>query len=53
LILQKRGDKKELFDSVQSALASGGLVILITAAGASFGSVLQQTNIADRIGSYL
>ena len=51
LILKKRGDKKELFDSVQSALASGGLVILITAAGASFGSVLQQTNIADRIGS--
>ena len=32
-------------------MASGGLVILITAAGASFGSVLQQTNIADRIGS--
>ena len=40
-----------LFESVQSALASGGVVILITAAGASFGSVLQQTNIADRIGS--
>jgi GntP family gluconate:H+ symporter len=50
LALQKRGDKQALFDSVQAALASGGVVILITAAGASFGTVLQQTNIAARIG---
>ena len=50
LALQKRGDKQVLFDSVQSALASGGVVILITAAGASFGAMLQQTNIAARIG---
>ena len=50
LAFQKRGDKQALFESVQAALASGGVVILITAAGASFGSVLQQTNIADRIG---
>ena len=50
LAIQKRGDKQALFDSVQSALASGGVVILITAAGASFGTMLQQTNIAARIG---
>ena len=50
LAMQKRGDKQALFDSVQSALASGGVVILITAAGASFGAMLQQTNIAARIG---
>ncbi|MDB4805242.1 GntP family permease [bacterium] len=50
LALQKRGDKQVLFDSVQAALASGGVVILITAAGASFGAMLQQTNIAARIG---
>ena len=50
LALQKRGDKQALVDSVQAALASGGVVILITAAGASFGTVLQQTNIAARIG---
>ena len=50
LALQKRGDKQVLFDSVQAALASGGVVILITAAGASFGAMLQQTNIATRIG---
>jgi len=50
LAMQKRGDKQALFDSVQSALASGGVVILITTAGASFGTMLQQTNIAARIG---
>lgn len=50
LALQKRSDKQVLFDSVQAALASGGVVILITAAGASFGAMLQQTNIAARIG---
>ncbi len=50
LALQKRGDKQALAHSVQAALASGGVVILITAAGASFGTVLQQTNIAERIG---
>ena len=49
LALQKRGDKQALFDSVQSALASGGVVILITAAGAAFGTMLQQTNIAASI----
>ena len=49
LALQKRGDKQALFDSVQSALASGGVVILITAAGASFGTMLQQPNIAASI----
>ena len=49
LALQKQGDKQALFDSVQSALASGGVVILITAAGASFGTMLQQTNIAASI----
>ena len=50
LALQKRGEKQALANSVQAALASGGVVILITAAGASFGTVLQQTNIAERIG---
>jgi len=50
LAFQKRGEKKALADSVQAALASGGVVILITAAGAAFGTVLQQTNIAGRIG---
>lgn len=38
-----------LKDSVQSALASGGIIILITAAGSAFGSVLKDTNIAELI----
>ena len=49
LALQRRGDKQALASSVQAALASGGVVILITAAGASFGTMLQQTNISGRI----
>ncbi len=36
-------------ESVQAALASGGIIILITAAGSAFGSVLKDTNIAELI----
>jgi len=42
----KGGDVKE---AVQGALASGGIIILITAAGSAFGSVLKDTNIAELI----
>lgn len=51
LAIQKRGNKKELFDSVQTALMSGGIIILITAAGGAFGGMLQQTGISGRIGA--
>jgi len=34
---------------VQDALASGGVIILITAAGGAFGHVLRQTNVAVAI----
>ena len=37
--------------AVQEALASGGSIILITAAGSAFGSVLKDTGIADLISS--
>ncbi len=46
---QKRSSRAELTASVQMALASGGVIILITAAGGGFGGVLRQTGIADRI----
>ncbi len=36
-------------EAVQAALASGGVIILITAAGSAFGSVLKDTNIAELI----
>ncbi len=50
LVRQKGGKLKELADSMQGALASGGVIILITAAGGAFGTVLQQTGVAGLIG---
>ena len=49
LVWQKRTSRRELSDSVQSALASGGVIILITAAGGAFGAMLQQTGVASLI----
>jgi len=51
LIQQRKTDLTELAQSLQSALASGGVIILITAAGGAFGRALQQTNIANMFGS--
>ncbi len=51
LAIQKRGNKQELLESVQTALMSGGMIILITAAGGAFGGMLQQTGISERIGA--
>ena len=49
VVWQKRTSLKNLSDSVQNALASGGVIILITAAGGAFGDVLRQTNVAGLI----
>ncbi len=49
LILQKRTSLTALAESIQKALASGGVIILITAAGGAFGSVLRQTGVASLI----
>ena len=49
LVRQKVGDSKTLTKSVQDALMSGGVIILITAAGGAFGAMLQQTGISARI----
>jgi GntP family gluconate:H+ symporter len=46
LVWQRRTDLRELAGSVQAALASGGMIILITAAGGAFGGIVQQTGIA-------
>ncbi len=46
----KRTSAKEMANSMQAALASGGVIILITAAGGAFGSSLQQTGVASLIG---
>lgn len=50
LAIQKKGDKKGLTSSVQTALMSAGVIILITSAGGAFGGMLQQTGISLRIG---
>ncbi len=49
LVWQKRTSRQELSDAIQAALASGGVIILITAAGGAFGEVLRQTNVAGLI----
>ncbi|MDD4108593.1 MAG: SLC13 family permease [Prolixibacteraceae bacterium] len=49
LAKQKSGSREEISKSVQSALMSGGVIILITAAGGAFGNMLQQTGISIRI----
>ncbi len=50
LVMQKKGDKKGMTSSVQTALMSAGVIILITSAGGAFGGMLQQTGISLRIG---
>ncbi|MEQ8414386.1 MAG: SLC13 family permease [Imperialibacter sp.] len=49
LAIQKKGDKKGLTASVQTALMSAGVIILITSAGGAFGGMLQQTGISLRL----
>ncbi|MCH7727108.1 MAG: GntP family permease, partial [Planctomycetes bacterium] len=49
LVRQSRTSLKNLSDSIQGALASGGVIILITAGGGAFGAMLQQTGIASVI----
>ncbi|MEO0330164.1 MAG: SLC13 family permease [Bacteroidota bacterium] len=50
LVLQKQGDKETIVTSVQGALMTAGVIILITSAGGAFGGMLQQTGISARIG---
>lgn len=50
LARQNRSSGKEMATAMQAALASGGVIILITAAGGAFGGVLQQTGVSGLIG---
>lgn len=45
----KRQSLRELAEPVQSALSSGGVIILITAAGSAFGLTLRQTGITEEL----
>jgi GntP family gluconate:H+ symporter len=49
LAFHQRADRKKIAMFVQNALSSGGVIILITAAGGAFGGILQQTGIGHRI----
>lgn len=49
LVWHKRKSLRELAGSVGAALESAGMIILITAAGGAFGTVLQQSGVADLI----
>lgn len=49
LASQKKTTKEKMTAFVQTALMSGGHIILITAAGGAFGGMLQQSGISDRI----
>jgi gluconate:H+ symporter, GntP family len=49
LSFQKKTTKEKLTAFVQTALMSGGGIILITAAGGAFGGMLQQSGISSRI----
>lgn len=49
LASQKKTTKDKLTAFAQTALMSGGGIILITAAGGAFGGMLQQTGISQRI----
>lgn len=49
LAVQRKQPLGKLAESVQSALASGGVIILITSAGGAFGYCLKQTGVAGAI----
>jgi GntP family gluconate:H+ symporter len=49
LTRQKKSGKDKLTAFVQTALMSGGGIILITASGGAFGGMLQQSGISQRI----
>ena len=45
----KKGDKSVVSNALQTALAGGGVIILITAAGGAFGGALRESGIAMTI----
>jgi H+/gluconate symporter-like permease len=50
LARQKRAPLSSLARPVENALAGGGLIVLITAAGGAFGAMLQSAGLGDELG---
>jgi GntP family gluconate:H+ symporter len=46
---QRRPSRRELARTIESALMSGGVIILITSAGGAFGAMLQKAEIGEAI----
>lgn len=49
MVIVKKANKHAISRDIQSALASGGVIILITAAGGAFGTMLKETGIGELI----
>lgn len=53
LVLSRQGRSlRNISDSIQSALSSGGVIILITSAGGAFGYCLKQTGVGHALESF-
>lgn len=52
LQMQRKPTRKQMAESIESALAAGGVIILITAAGGAFGGMLQAAKIDDAMQHY-
>ncbi|MBC7783745.1 MAG: GntP family permease [Burkholderiales bacterium] len=52
-LMKKRPDQKQVNHAMSDALADGGQILLLTAAGGAFGGVLQQTGIGDTIKEFV
>jgi GntP family gluconate:H+ symporter len=46
-----RASERSMRDTIQGALSSGGVIILITAAGGAFGATMKQTGVADLLST--
>ena len=52
LVRQSAWRWKVLKDALAPAVASGGVILLITAAGGAFGAALRQTDVASRLAAF-
>ncbi|MBH55173.1 MAG: gluconate transporter [Opitutaceae bacterium] len=50
-LFQKKSNNDAVKDAMQSALASGGIVLMITCAGGAFGGMLQQSGIREVVAA--
>ena len=51
-VKQRGASRESMLQSVEIALASGGVIILITAAGGAFGAMLKEANIGDAVQAF-